>query len=553
MRVDQQFRPFLTAVRAGALTAFVFVSGMSLSAFGQAPVTPPPAPPPSGAPAVQTAAQNPAVVNGTPLTMDEAVRLALENNLGIREERLNPEIQNYGVVRAKSAFTPALFSSVTRGNSTVPPTDFLSTGGASVVSSGSLITVAGMQQVLPFGGANYQFSWDGSRATTDAPRTVFSPQLGSHLNMEYNQPLLRNFKIDTFRQQLFQSQNLQQVADIQLRQRVTQTSRNVRAAYYNLIGTIAGLDVAQQSLDLARQSLKDNRTRVEVGTMAPIDIVSAEAEVASNEENVIVAEANIQTAQDQLRALILNPSQPGFWESRFKPADQPMLAAQAINVDLAIKNALANRTDILQLKKNMESSDIDRRYFENQKLPAVDLQARYGVTGVGGTQFLYGSPGIDGEIPQVIGSSVRSFGDALRDVFANDFRQWSFAVNVSYPIGTSIAEAAVAQNKLVQQQQRTTLTDLEMQVTTQVREAGRSVNTNLKRVEATRKARELAERRLEAEEKRFTVGLSSTFELVQAQRDLARARQNELNATIDYNRSLVDFETVQTAPLAGGR
>ena len=553
MRVDQQFRPFLTAVRAGALTAFMFVSGMPLSAFGQAPVTPPPTQPPSGAPAVQTAAQNPAVVNGTPLTMDDAVRMALENNLGIREERLNPEIQNYGVVRAKSAFTPALFSSVTRGNSTVPPTDFLSTGGASVVSSGSLITVAGMQQVLPFGGANYQFSWDGSRATTDAPRTVFSPQLGSHLNMEYNQPLLRNFKIDTFRQQLFQSQNLQQVADIQLRQRVTQTSRNVRAAYYNLIGTIAGLDVAQQSLDLARQSLKDNRTRVEVGTMAPIDIVSAEAEVASNEENVIVAEAAIQTAQDQLRALILNPSQPGFWESRFKPADQPMLAAQAINVDLAIKNALANRTDILQLKKNMESTDIDRRYFENQKLPAVDLQARYGVTGVGGTQFLYGSPGIDGEIPQVIGSSVRSFGDALRDVFANDFRQWSFAVNVSYPIGTSIAEAAVAQNKLLQQQQHTTLTDLEMQVTTQVREAGRNVNTNLKRVEATRKARELAERRLEAEEKRFTVGLSSTFELVQAQRDLSRARQNELNATIDYNRSLVDFETVQTAPLAGGR
>ncbi len=333
MRVDQQFRPFLTAVRAGALTALMFVSGMSLSAFGQAPVTPPPAQPPTGAPAAQTAAQNPAVVNGTPLTMDDAVRMALENNLGIREERLNPEIQNYGVVRAKSAFTPALFSSVTRGNSTVPPTDFLSTGGASVVSSGSLITVAGMQQVLPFGGANYQFSWDGSRATTDAPRTVFSPQLGSHLNMEYNQPLLRNFKIDTFRQQLFQSQNLQQVADIQLRQRVTQTSRNVRAAYYNLIGTIAGLDVAQQSLDLARQSLKDNRTRVEVGTMAPIDIVSAEAEVASNEENVIVAEAAIQTAQDQLRALIMNPSQPGFWESRFKPADQPMLAAQAINVD----------------------------------------------------------------------------------------------------------------------------------------------------------------------------------------------------------------------------
>ena len=247
----------------------------------------------------------------------------------------------------------------------------------------------------------------------------------------------------------------------------------------------------------------------------------------------------------------MNPSQPGFWDTRFKPSDQPMLAAQAIDTDAAVKNALLNRTDLLQLKKNMESTDIDRRFAENQRLPAVDLQAQYGVTGLGGTQFTYGNSTIDGGPPQVINTSIRPFSDVLRDVFANDFRQWSFAVNISYPIGTSLAEAAVAQNKLQHQQQRTSLSDLEMQIATQVREVARNVNTNLKRVEATRKARELAERRLEAEEKRFTVGLSSTFELVQAQRDLSRARQNELNATIDYNRSLVDFETVQTSPLAG--
>jgi outer membrane protein TolC len=550
MRLDQQFRPFLTVSRACVLAATLFAFGMPLSAFGQPPATPPGTQPPA-APAVQTAAQNPAVVTGTPLTMDEAVRMAMENNLGVRAERLNPEIQNYGVVRAHSAFTPALFSSVTRGNSATPPTDFLSTGGVGVITSGSFTTVAGMQQILPIGGGNYQVSWDGSRATTDAPRTVFSPQLGSHLNASYTQPLLRNFRIDAFRQQLYQSQNLQQVADIQLRQRIVQTSRNVRAAYYNLVGAIAGLDVAQQSLDLARQSLKDNRTRVEVGTMAPIDIVSAEAEVASNEENVIIAAAAIETSQDVLRALIMNPSQPGFWDTRFKPADQPMLAAQAIDLDAAIKNALMNRTDLLQLKKNMDSTDIDRRFAENQKLPAVDLQAQYGVTGIGGTQFTYGNSSIDGSAPTIINSSVRPFTDVLRDVFANDFRAWSFAVNISYPIGTSQAEAAVAQTKLQQQQQRTSLADLEMQITTQVRDVARNVNTNLKRVEATRKARELAERRLEAEEKRFTVGLSSTFELVQAQRDLSRARQNELQATIDYNRSLVDFETVQTSPLAG--
>src|SRR6185295_3482035 len=120
-----------------------------------------------------------------------------------------------------------------------------------------------------------------------------------------------------------------------------QTSRNVRSAYYDLVGAIAGLEVAQGSLDLARQSLKNNQTRVEVGTMAPIDIVAAEAEVASNEENVIIQQGQIESAQDQLRALILNPSQPDFWTARFAPSEQPVLSARAIDIDGAIKNALA--------------------------------------------------------------------------------------------------------------------------------------------------------------------------------------------------------------------
>ena len=185
---------------------------------------------------------------------------------------------------------------MTRGNSTAPPTDFLSTGGVSVVTSGSLTTVAGMQQILPFGGGNYQVSWDGSRAHDR--RAAHGLQPAARLASELRRTTSRCCATSGSTRSVSsccQSQNQQQVADIQLRQRITQTARNVRAAYYNLVGAIAGLDVAQQSLDLARQSLKNNQTRVEVGTMAPIDIVSAEAEVASNEENVIIAEAAIET------------------------------------------------------------------------------------------------------------------------------------------------------------------------------------------------------------------------------------------------------------------
>jgi outer membrane protein TolC len=533
MRLHQQIRASIA--RSGMIGAglIVFVSGLPLSASGQTQST---------APAASAGAVQP-VVQGTPLAIDDAVKMALENNLGIQIERLNPQIQVLGISRAVSAYAPTLFSTLSRRNQTAPPTDFLSSG-VEVVTAGSFATTGGVQQLLKWGGASYQVSIDGTRATSNASHTVFSPQLGSDFNAAYTQPLLRNFKIDATRQQLALSQNQAQSADIQLQQRVTQTARNVRAAYYQLIGAISGLDVAQQSLDVARVALKNNQTRVEVGTMAQIDIVSAEAEVASNEEGVIIAQAAIETAQDQLRTLVMNPNQSDFWSARFVPSELPTLVPREINIDAAIKNALQNRTDIREFKKNMENTDINMAYARNQKLPAVDLTARYGLTGVAGIQNLYSDSG-----SSIIGQTVRTFGDALHDVFGNDFKTWSFGVNVSYPLGTSTADAAFAQLKLQKQQDGQNLDNLEMAVTTQVRQAGRDVNTNLRRVEATRRARELAEQKLTADNKRFAVGLAQTFEVLQSQRDLSRARQSELNAIIDYNRSLVDFEAVQTVPI----
>jgi outer membrane protein TolC len=537
MRLYQQIRASIERRSLIGAGLIVFVSGLPLSASGQAAAPPPPA-----ASSVQPVEQ------GTPISIDEAVKMALENNLGVQTEKLNPQIQVLGISRAISAYAPTLFSTMSRRNATAPPTDFLSAGGVDVVTSGNFVATGGVQQLLKWGGANYQVSFDGSRATSNAAHTLFSPQLGSDFNAAYTQPLLRNFKIDATRQQLALSQNQAQAADIQLQQRITQTDRNVRAAYYQLIGAISGLDVAQQSLDVARTSLKNNQTRVEVGTMAQIDIVSAEAEVASNEEAVIVAQASIETAQDQLRTLVMNPNQPDFWSMRFVPSEQPTLTPREINVDAAIKNALQNRTDIREFKKNMENTDINMAFARNQKLPAVDVTARYGLTGIAGTQYIYGTSAIDGS-SVITGQSVRSFTNALSDVFGNDFKTWSFGLNVSYPLGTSNADAALAQLKLQKQQDTQNLDSLEMMVTTQVRQAGRDVNTNLRRVEATRRARELAEQKLTADNKRFAVGLASTFELLQSQRDLSRARSAELNAIIDYNRSLVDFGAVQIAPL----
>jgi outer membrane protein TolC len=526
---------------AAALAAALFASGRPVFAFEQDPA--PQLPP--------AQVSTPAVAQGpqVQITSDDAVRMALENNLGIRAERLSPQVQAFLLRQTQAQYAPTLISAFTKNSSTTPPEDFL-TGSGTALTNAGLRTNAGLAQQLKWGGGRYQLTLDGARNTTSNAGSVYNPRLSSNLNASYTQPLLRNFSIDTTRQQLLVGQKEQEIVDIQLQQQLTQTARTVRSAYYDLIGAIGQLQVAQKSLDLANESLKNNQRRVEVGTMAPIDIVEAQAEVSRNEEAVIINEAQIKGLEDVLRTLIMNPSQPDFWTAQIVPSEQPALTSQAVDVDAAIANALQHRTDLAQARKQMDQTDITLKYVRNQKLPAVDLTTNYNVIGLGGTQYAFNYAA--GIIPApVIGQTQRSFSEALRDVFGNNFRTWSVQLNVSYPIGTSVADAALAQTRLQREQQVTTLKALELQVTASVRDAGRQVDTSLKRVDATRKAREFAERRYQAEQKRMTVGLSTTFQLFQAQRDLASQQLAELNAIIAYNRALVNFEAVQLVPLAG--
>jgi outer membrane protein len=538
--------PCVRVATAVAATLCLFASGPALSAFGQdkpaAPAAQVPTTRPTGGPAPTSTLR---------IGSDEAVRLALENNLGIQTERLNPQLQTLTVSRALSVYTPELFGRSIRSSDTSPPRDFLSQGVA-VTNSGSTTGLAGVRQNLRWFGSSYSVGWSALRSTSNAPRTTFSPQLGSDVDLSFTQPLLRNFAVDAFRQNILQSRNQLQIADIQLAQRITSTSRTVRNAYFNLISAISSLEVAEQSLDLARESLRNNQRRVEVGTMAPIEITESEAEVARQEDTVIGRRGAIESAEDVLRALILNPSQPDFWTVKLEPSDQPVLAPRPLDTEAAVRNALANRTDLIQLKKQIESVDLDIKYNQNQKLPALDITAAYGLTGIGGRQNIYGPDPGDGTPPLIARTSTRNFSDVLRDVVGNDFRSWSFTINVSYPIGSSQADVALASSRLQRQQAQVSQRQLEVAITTQVREAARDVSTSLQRVEATRKAREFAERRLDAENKRVGVGLSDTFRLLTAQRDLASAKQAELTAIIDYNRALINLEAVQTVPPGGG-
>jgi outer membrane protein TolC len=409
-----------------------------------------------------------------------------------------------------------------------------------------MLSNVGVTQQTPWGGS-YSVGWDSSRSTTNSLFTNFSPQLNSTLSLDIRQPLLRNFHIDSLRQQVIVSEKNRDISDIQTQQTVVTTSRAVKNAYWDLAYANASLVVQQQSLDLANESLRETNARITIGTEPPIDAVEAEAEVAAREQNVIVAQAQIEDAQDNLRSLVFNQSAPDFWTTRLVPSELPSFQPMAVDVDAVVRNALQMRTDLLAARKSLEASDITIDYYRNQTLPDVSAQLDYGLTGLGGTQFLRGT-GFPGPIT---GETQRSFGSVLGDLFGNQFPSWTVGLNVSYPLGRSPMDANLARARLQTSQAEQQLKNSELQVVTQVRNVARQVTTNSKLVESTRAARVLQEQRLDAEQKKLAAGTSTNFLVFQAQRDLAQARNDELNAILNYNRALVDLETVQVAPVVG--
>jgi outer membrane protein TolC len=507
--------------------------------------------------ALQAASAQQPAADGRPvrrLTADEAVKLAIENNLGIQISRLDPQIEDLNVLSARTAWAPS-FNTQFQNNSLQRPSANIFTGSNEANFKQETFTSNfGIQQALPWGGL-YDVGWDNSRSSSNSSGATWQPQLNSSLSLNYQQSLMRGWAIDNARQQVQVSQKNREIADVGLRQTLASTTRTVRNAYWNLAYAVASLAVQQQSLELAQESLRNTRSRVEIGTVPPIDIVEAQSEVAAREEAVIVAQANIATAEDTLRALVFDPSMPDFWNIRIEPTELPPFQPTSVDVEAAVRNALDRRTDLQQAKTSLEATEINIRFFRNQTLPDVQANLNYGLAALGGTQLPRANVGIPGFPVDPTAPTTpleKSYSRVLSDLLGLNSPSWTASLNITYPIGTSQAEANLARTRLQYNQAQTRFKSQQLQVSTQVRQQARNVQTNQQRVQSTRASRQLAEQRLEAEQRKFQAGTSTSFVVFQTQRDLSQARNNELRAILDYNQSVVDFETVQEVPLNGG-
>ena len=489
----------------------------------------------------QTVQTGAASVETLRLTVDEAVRMALDHNVDLAAARFEPQIGDARVAAAAGAFRPAISSNVFRNNQLQPPAGLLT---PTPTRTDTMTSSIGLDQKLPWFGTSYRVSWDGSHTESNSFLNSYNPLLRSGLSLNVSQPLLRDRAIDSERLQLTQSQRGREVADTTLRESLVNTTAGVKRAYWNLVAAIANVEARRTAVALAEELARVNQAKVDVGQSPPLDLVSAQAEVAANREQLIIAETAVKLAEDRMRLLIFDPTDRAVWNVRLEPVDTPPVATPALDVDGAVSAALQNRTDLSRARTDIAVARTNVEFSRNQLLPDVRLNAGYQASGLGGTEMLRvgGFPGT------IVGAGpATGFGSVLDQLVTLDYPTWSFGVSVSYPIGRSVEEARHAQRRLEHTQAGERLKGAESRVIQQVRDAAWKIDMNAKRIETTRAARALAEQRLDAERKRFEVGMSTSFLVIQAQRDFAQAQTNELSSVLAYDLALVDFEALQQA------
>ncbi len=486
----------------------------------------------------QTAAPSTSTLH---LTVDDAVRLALDRNLDLRVVRLDPQIGDTSVAAAAGAFRPALNTGVQRNNQLQPPASFLT---PIATRTDLLSSSVGFTQKLPWLGTSYNFGWTAAHTDSNSFLNSYNPILQSGFSVAVSQPLLRDRQIDATRQQLLTSRIDRDIADTRLREAVVHTTADVKSAYWNLVSAIANVEARRSVLELAEELARVNKAKVDIGQSPPLDLVAAQAEVAADREQLIVAETAVKEDEDNLRTLIFDGSDRTVWSVKIDPVDPPPSGAAAPDLEAAITTALGERADLSRARKDIDSARTVVRFTSNQRMPDVRLNAGYTANGLGGTQVLR-----SGDFPgTIVGSGPGpDFGSVLNQLFTNQYPTWTVGVTVSHPLGRSTEEANHARAMLEQQQAEARLKSAQARAIQQVRDAWWKIAMNARRIDATRAARGLAEQRLDAERKRFDVGMSTSFLVIQAQRDLAESRTNELAAMLAYQLALVDFDALQQA------
>jgi len=478
------------------------------------------------------------------LSLDDCIVGALKNNLGLAVEVFNPQLADISVTQAKERFVPSLVLGYDKQETNQPSFSWIEAGDQ--VQEQFMDYYGQFTQEIPFGG-NFQITLYSYETETTARFQTINPRFGSQLRFDFTQPLLKNFGLKISQREIVIAKNNAAISEIQLKQTLLDTIYNVEEAYWNYVGSIEYHKVMQQSLELARDLLARNTREVEVGLIAPIEVLSAKAEVARREADILQAESMIKGSQDRLKTILNLSVREDIDLTKIVPTDTPTDEEKEVSLEEALAMGLQMRPDLQAIRADLKNRDFDLSYAKNQLLPELNFQASLWSPGLSGTQLIYENDNpLTGNI---IGSIPGNSSDALRDALKFKYKNWTFGLTLSIPFTSVITRAQYAQAKVSLQQAQVNLENQEQQAFLEIRNAVRDVETSYKQVQAYRLARELALENLEAEQKKLKVGLTTNYDVLLRQRDLADARSSELRSVITYNLALAALDRALGATL----
>lgn len=448
------------------------------------------------------------------LTLQDCIRMALEHNFDVKIQRFNPTISRLNLAAAYGYYDPVLGGSIIHDSETREGSILQGTGLTTPPSTDENQALSlNLNGNTPWG-MTYEvnpFRY-GHINSTSGPRS--SDFFYGAAGISISQPLLKDFLIDAGRQNILVSKKDLQITEAELNVVMMNTINRVEQAYYDVIFARENIKVQEKALELAERLLADNRKRVEVGTLAPLDEKQSESQVASSKADLIVAYAEHTTRQNILKNLFTDNYSE--WHDRdIEPKEKLMIIPERFDIAESWQRGLAQRPDLQQLKIAVERRDIITRYQRNQTLPSVDL--------TGGV----GDNGRDNALSGVIDDQTK-----WRSPF------YSVGVIFSMPLGNRAARNNYKASKVLKEQAIERVKQLEQVIMVEIDNAIKTSRTNLERIESTRKAREFAELALDAEQKKLAAGKSTSFQVLQLQKDLTTARTEEIRALTDYNKTL---------------
>ncbi len=453
------------------------------------------------------------------LALKDVVERVLKNNLSISVQGYNSQINEQFIFEKEAVFDPTLGFVFSVGEETRLRASSLANPKTRNQDYKWNFSVS--QKFIT--GGDYKLAVDSNRNQTSSSFSSLNPKYLSEMDLTITQPLLKGFGIDLNKREIYIAKNDQNISSHQFRKKVIDTIAETENIYWDLVFSIEDLKVKETSLQRARDLEKQVKAQVDVGTLAELEILQAKSDVASREQQLLNAQNLIEDNGDNLKN-ILNlafDSEEGL--KRIIPADSPLfIPGSEHSLEEALNTALTHRPDLLAKKKELESRNIEAKYNENQMLPTLDLVASLGLNGLAGDSA----------------TKKNGYDEALSKAFSTEYRLWQFGINLSYPLGNRTAKSKLAAKRLEVAQLLLDIKDLEKTIVLGVREAHRQIQTDAKRVQAARVARKFAEEKLNAEEKKFKVGLSTSFNVLTFQEDLALEQSNEIKAVIDHKKSI---------------